>query len=312
MTRVFDVPKDQLDVIEDTIIVTGSPRSGTSIFGQLISTFRSLEYNYEPQIVPVLMRLIASGDISKGVAFLLLRMYLHDDLLLESAHGRKANLRPDDMSLVLKSISWKELLTRWTTIADTAEAKKYILDRGLRLAIKTVSVAGFIPVLREALPRAQFAIVIRDGQDVIASLLQKNWLTDEGLQTHYWPHKLVAGHRVPDRIPDAMAERWVTMNPETRACYLWCNDADEALALMEQKRSDHVAFINYEELVTRPEASLMQLAEFFSSALTEQTHVMMRTLRPYKPRPDYGFLSTIDTDQRRRFVQLQKELGYPS
>ena len=44
--------------------------------------------------------------------------------------------------------------------------------------------------------------------------------------------------------------------------------ADEALALMEQKRSDHVAFINYEELVTRPEASLMQLAEFFSSALT--------------------------------------------
>lgn len=310
MTRVFDVPEDQLDIIADTIIVTGSPRSGTSIFGQLISTFRSIEYNYEPQIVPVLLRLIASGDIAKSAAFMLLRMHLHEDLLLESAHGRRANLRPDDMSLVLKSISWKELLTRWTTIADTADAKKYIRDSGLRLAIKTVSVAEFIPLLREALPRAQFAIVVRDGRDVIASLLQKKWLTDEALQTHYWPHKHIVGKRVPDRIPDDMAERWLGMNPETRACYLWCNDADTSLALMDRQRSDHVAFVNYEELVTHPEPTLTVLAEFFGSELTEQTNAMVRTLRPYRARTDFGFLDAIDADQRVRFERLQKMLGY--
>jgi hypothetical protein len=306
----YELAERQLQNIQDTVIITGCPRSGTSVFGQIISTFEGMEYHYEPQIVHILMRLLDRNEISKNVAFLLLRMYLHEDLLVESAHARKVNLRPNDTTLILNSMPWKELIHRWSSIANTADALAYINERNLRVAIKTINVIGFISNLREALPEAKFLLILRDGRDVVYSLLQRNWLTDEALQHHYWPYKFVDGHRIPDRVDDDMAARWVAMKPIDRACYLWRRDAESSIEAMSGNHRDHLHAVRYEALLSEPEPLLTDVARFLSSRMTDQTYPMVRSLRPYKPRASYAFLDDADPKEFKRFREVNEALGY--
>jgi hypothetical protein len=310
MTTPLQLSATQFDNIKDAVIVTGSARSGTSILGQLVSTLRGLEYGYEPQIVSVVLRLLQQNHLSREVALLLLRLHLHEDLLLESAHGRRANLRPDDMTLVLNSIAWPELVRRWSSISNTADAVNYIQRNKLRLAIKNVGVMDSIDVLVEAMPQAKFVVIMRDGRDVVSSLLKKGWLTDAALESSYWPYKTVDGFRIPDRVEDGMAEKWTRMTPAARGCYLWRRDAEHALA--EQRvGAGRSLIIRYEELLANASEVLGAIANFVGAEMTEMSHARTRMVRPQRESADYEFLALVEADERHKFDDMNRAWGYP-
>ena len=117
MNKNIHIAEIQKQNTKNTLVITGAPRSGTSLLGKLVSTLQGIEYHFEPPMVWVLSSLLSMKAVTPEIASILLQLHLHEDLLVESAHGRKANLRPGDDSMVLNSIRWAELLSRWQVFA---------------------------------------------------------------------------------------------------------------------------------------------------------------------------------------------------
>jgi len=312
---VIEVPSINIANIQNentknTIIITGAPRSGTSLLGKLISTLGGIEYHFEPPMVWVLSALMSMKVLSPEIASYLLRLYLHEDLFIESAHGRKVNLRPQDDSLVLNSIHWGELLSRWQHIKNREDAINYIAAKKLRLALKVPSVIDAIPFYAEAMPESQFIIIKRNGGDVVRSIVKKGWLSDEGLNENYWPYKIIDGHKVPHLVEDAVAAKWAQWNAPTRACYLWRRDAEFALQVQGRGLGERLHIISYEDLRRNPKQAMGEVAQFLSTEITDLTELGIRSVRPF------GSVSGVDDifidvepDELRKFREINATWG---
>lgn len=299
---------------KNTLIITGAPRSGTSLLGKLISTLGGIEYHFEPPVVWVLSGLLSMKAISPSAASLLLQLYLHEDLFIESVQGRKANLRPRDDSLVLNSIHWAELNLRWQAIRNRDDAVHYIADKKLRLAIKMPSVIDTISFFKEALPESKFIIIMRDGRDVVRSIIEKGWLSDDGLEENYWPYKVVDGKKIPHLVEDSVAMQWGNMNEATRACYLWRRDAEFALRARESGLGDRLHILSYEELRQNPSAIMDELATFLSTRTTDLTKLGIMSVRPMADKMasenPHDYLDAVEIDELEKFNEMNAAWGY--
>jgi Sulfotransferase family len=298
----------------NTLVITGAPRSGTSLLGKLVSTLEGIEYHFEPPMVWVLSALLSMKALSPEVASVLLRIHLHEDLLLESAHGRKANLRPGDDSMVLNSIHWAELLSRWQNIRHRDDAIRFISDKQMRLAFKTPSVIDAIPFFKEALPESLFMIIMRDGRDVVKSIIQKKWLSNECLEDNYWPYKTIDGNKATHLVEDSKVGEWAKMNEATRACYLWRRDAEFALQAKNSGLGDRLHVLSYEELRRDPGTIMEEIAKFLSTKTTDLTKLGSMSVRPMADKRESGkthdFLNDVDANELRKFNELNAAWGY--
>ena len=110
----------------------------------------------------------------------------------------------------------------------------------LRLAEKTPNNIFWFRQLGHLFGDAQFVHVLRDGRDVVASLLNVEW---------YDP----TGHRLPITTDAIEAARYWAESVEAGL------DADDDPAIRGRLR-----LVRYEDLVTRPESTLRSLLEFLN------------------------------------------------
>lgn len=298
----------------NTLVITGAPRSGTSLLGKLVSTLDGIDYHFEPPMIWVLSALLSMKALSPEVASVLLQLHLHEDLFIESAHGRKANLRPQDDSLVLNAIHWGELLSRWQNIRNREDAIRYISERQLRLAFKTPSVIDAIPFFAAALPESKFLIIMRDGRDVVKSIIKKRWLSDEGLHDNYWPYKMVGLNQAPHLVEDSRVDEWAKMNEATRACYLWRRDAEFAIHVRDSGLGNRLHILSYEELRRNPGAVMEGIARFLTTTTTDLTRLGILSVRPMAGTNECGknhdFLSAVEMNELKKFNELNAAWEY--
>jgi len=280
----------------------------------LVSTLDGIDYHFEPPMLWVLSALLSMKALQPEVASILLQLHLHEDLLLESVLGRKANLRPGDDSLVLKSINWTELLSRWQNIHSRDDAISYISDRHVRLAIKMPSVINAIPFFETALSESRFLVIIRDGRDVVKSIIKKMWFSDEGLENNFWPYKVVDGKKAPHLVEDSMVGEWSRMNEATRACYLWRRDAEFALHASDNGMDRKLYILTYEDLRRYPDRIMKEIAKFLSTRTTDLTKLGTMSVRPMTNKKlsgnKYGFLSVVDAKELIKFNEINAIWGY--
>jgi hypothetical protein len=309
-----DLAEAQKKNIENTIVITGAGRSGTSVLGRLISTLNAVKYHYEPPMVWMLAGLLSMKVLEPSVAEWLLRYYLHEELLCESASGRRANLRPMDESLVLNAIPWHELISRMVSVRTRNDAIRLILEKKLRLAIKSPSIIDAVPFIAGALPKAQFIVIVRRGHDVVRSVLNKGWLSDEGLQNNYYPYKVVGGIRIPHLVEDELAGKWLRWDAVTRACYMWRRDAEFARPLLSGEFKRRVHFVSYEKLVVSPEDVMSGVSTFLLAEPTDLTRTTMMSVRPPKEASGSGctanLFDSVDKEQLRLFNEANAAWQY--
>lgn len=154
-------------------------------------------------------------------------------------------------------------LTESDDDVEVGEAIRRILERVRRLARirslraveQTPEMAFLVPAALTAYPQARVIHIVRDGRDVVTSLLERGWLSstrtggdDAGLaygaHRRFWVDPAQAGDF--ERASDAR-----------RAAWAWRTYVAAASAVDDPR----VLELRYESLVDQPEASASRIAE---------------------------------------------------
>ncbi len=305
----------QTKLLNNAVLLTGPPRSGTTLLGKLIGSFNGLEYHFEPPTLYMIASTFASGELPLDIAVRLLTVYLSEDLLLESVHGRGVNLRPGDDSQILNSMTWAELNNRWNSIANHNDAISLVQKNGLRLAVKMPNLFDSLELMQQVMQGMHLIVSVRNGADVVRSIIRKGWVNDEGLERNLWPYRgKPARVNTPYWVTEEYQDRWPVMNAENRACLMWTHHAELALAAVAKKESnERVHVVRYEELLTNANHVVDELAAALDCDTTIHTCRWVETICT----PDSmhegnnrDFVTNTDSDITEHFEYVNSQWGY--
>jgi len=128
------------------------------------------------------------------------------------------------------------------------------LTRGLRGVEQTPETSFLLAAALAAYPQARAVHIVRDGRDVVASLLERGWLSRDragghddarlpyGVQPRFWVE--------PERV-----EEFATASDATRAAWAWRRYVAAARTSPER-----TVELRYERLVSEPEAVAADVA----------------------------------------------------
>jgi len=276
-----------------------------------------VEYHFEPSMLHMIGAMHTMGELTTEAASNLLLISFSEDLLLSSIQGRAVNLRPNDDSLILNQITWAELNQRWTKINNRNEALEWIQREKVRLAVKMPNLIASAPLIKEAMPDSHLVIVLRDGHDVVRSILKKRWVVASEMENQLWPYiESDSQVQMPYWVPEEYRERWDTMSEESRACLTWLHHAQLAHQVVSGKQYDEAGLtvIKYEDLLEDPGSIIDNLSKKLD---LQQTHLTDNTIRSVHKPPsmktgsNQEFYPKVDEDILAKFIALNQALGYP-
>lgn len=150
-----------------------------------------------------------------------------------------------------------------------AVARRLGLVGSLRPVEQTPETAFVAEAAALAFPSARFVHIVRDGRDVVCSLLDRGWLSESrrggddaglpyGAEPRFW-------------VEPARAEEFQTTSDARRGAWAWRAYVQAARALGER-----VHELRYERMVSEPAAVAAELAVFLDAPAPELTRALQR------------------------------------
>jgi hypothetical protein len=130
--------------------------------------------------------------------------------------------------------------------------------RHLRVVEQTPEVSFVLPAALASYPRARVVHVLRDGRDVVCSLLERGWLSASANGSDDVGHGYGSFPRF--WVADDEAEAFERLSDAGRAASAWRHYTSAALGSPER-----TLVLRYEALVTEPEAAAESVAGFLHS-----------------------------------------------
>lgn len=127
------------------------------------------------------------------------------------------------------------------------------LARGLRGVEQTPETSFVLEAALHAYPRAVAVHVIRDGRDVVTSLLERGWLSAERADTD--DARLAFGTHPRFWVERERHDEFRRVSDATRAAWAWRRYANAARAVPAR-----TVELRYEQLVADPEAAAVPVA----------------------------------------------------
>jgi len=213
----------------NVVVVTGSARSGTTILGKILHTFKGVEYSFEP---PMLVSLFALIDTLPQAQWkLLYETYVYEEFLINALAGRGLNCnRADDSSIYNvkpKILIEGRLEYSLRKIEAERKAKKS------RVVYKLPNIVPFLSKLKVYYPGTKIILITRKAPDVFRSILEKGWFADSTLRNENiaWPNRFIDGLRVPYWVASEDVEKWCKMNELHRIAYYYIRMNESAKLL---------------------------------------------------------------------------------
>ena len=216
----------QYAVGKSPIFIGGAPRSGTTLLRAIVNASRNIVCGPEMRVIPALCHLAEQIETS------------HLDVL-SADYGLDADA----------------LTARFAKTIDTLLSPLHART-GARVAEKTPANILHFSQLRRLFPDSPLIGIVRDGRDVVASLLSMDWrdskgrpmaiTQDAGAAAELWVHSIQAGARMHDD-PNYLELRYehLATDPEREIGRLFDklgeNDAAKARALDHARHFDRSA-----------------------------------------------------------------------
>lgn len=275
-------------------VITGFPRSGTSILGKLVGTFESVEYAFEPPMLAYLDATQHFETLSADNMRELLSVYLYYDYFSNQIHGRRLNFRPGDMSNILSMKSFKNVVEKWNSVDGIQDTLERVSEQNPQFVMKFPAIYRLLGCLDDI----RVIHIKRDLDRVLASLMAKEWFTDENLgtdSTGVWPfHDTEETPLVPYLVPEHFIERWQSLNAASRTV-LFCV---VLLRLYEQfledynQSDDYLMEVRYDSFLHETERVVDELTTYLDVDRGNKTNEVLDEVAPTMP--DYGVERIFD------------------
>ena len=268
----FQVSTEASTSASTLILISGPARSGTSLLGNLIASFESIEYSFEPPLLFTLLRLKKQIPLESWK--LVYETYIYEDLLLGAVSGRSSNFRKKDESSIYNYKTNEEAQRRLEGPGSKLQIQQLSADR--RLAIKVPDVVDVLPSLLNFYPDMSVITIFREPIATINSWLSRAWLSDESLtgENTIFPFKKYKNFRIPHFIPLGKEEYFVELSELGRIVY-YLNHAYESISVLPKK-----ILIRYEDMCNQPIETILYLSRVLKTIPTKKTNELMSKIRP--------------------------------
>ncbi len=277
-----------------SILITGSARSGTTILGKIVHSFKDVEYRFEPGMLFWLFALLPS--LPRRQWKLLYEAYLFDEILIQSLCGRAINTNLGDDSSIYRVKSEREIKSRLIRSISQAEAVRS--GSGHRVAYKLPNIVPFLPILRRYYPEMSIVIMVRKAPDVLDSILKKRWFCDESLPllSSTWPSRIWKKIWVPFWVLPGDEERWVRMDELHRAAYYYI------LSNRNIRRVKNRIIVRYEDLISEPVKTTHDLAHGLGLMFGAKTFEILRSVKRTQKERDPSILDKLEPVIRKEVL----------
>jgi len=258
------------DSIPPPIFVGGAGRSGTKLVRAILNAHPDITFGHELKVTPFIAK--AWDDVR------LYGPHLHENF----------------------GVKRKEIDDHFRQMINLFLSHLYRESEAKRVGEKTPNNALVFPALNRLFPQSPLIHIVRDGRDVVRSMLERNWFLPDGS-----PHP-------------------TTTSAENAAAY-WARVVKFGRSTLDdEKAREKYLEIRYEDLVTNPEPIMRQLVDHTGEPWSDQVlrfHELEDPLFPGVQRPISAKsvgrwndkLSRKDKDTIKRVAgDLLIELGYAS
>lgn len=250
----------------DMVFVVGCPRSGTSVFGRVLSQHPHMLYMHEPRY------------IWRGI---------NPSLNVWRGHATRGQLHWDENDL---DEAERRTLASWLHLAQTLGGRR-------RLVEKTPLNVFRIRWLAAMFPQAKFIHVIRHARDVALSMqvAVARWFSAErGYEDDYWQaswHYTIFeeyAQAVPELADSLLAVRAADDN-YARCLFVWLCSVWAGCQAGCDTGTERYSELRYESLVLEPEAEVRRVLGFLEEPVDDgamaQALAMLHSDSVRKPDP---------------------------
>jgi len=285
-----------LGIVRSAIVISGSGRSGTTLLGKIVNSFKGTEYLFEP---PTLISLFALTEVlDENHWRFLYESYLGDDFLVNALAGRAINLNNHDDSCLFKVKSGEEIQRR----LGRSWSKHDMLQEltGKAVAYKIPNIVPYLSKFANRYPSSRVVIVKRQPAQTIRSLLRKGWFSDSGAQRLVASPFREIGHlRVPYWLPQGQEAWWGSLRELDRCAYYYLFMSNAPL------EGQNIRYISYEDLVSQPEPVVWGLADWLGAKFGDRTHDIIASVKGNQRESDASILDDVCDEFRDLLVRMQ-------
>lgn len=313
----MNFPDIHYDIVNNSIMVAGLYRSGTTILGKLLGSFKNAEYIFEPPMVLHLDYLVQRKKIDDTLAADILRTNLAEDYMLNFLHGRRYNMRPCDDSSVFVMKSYDDSVGRWLKIKRLKNAIDFYRAHDFRLIFKNAAKYSIIPVLLKNYTSCRIVEIIRDLRSVLSSLLARGWFSNKAVKdSEYgiWPFNKDNLVKVPYVGEGSDIEEYETANEETRAIDFInakMRNRFEAKEIIDSKYKSSIHTMKYEDMIKDARATAIDISNFIQMDLSPKTDELIKTVKETNRVHNIDkVLLNCDKKIVKKFLNYNGQLGY--
>jgi hypothetical protein len=249
------------------ILITGLPRSGTTLLGNLLGSCDGVEYFFEPPLMNSILNNLAPC-VDDNLWVQLYEDYRDYELLQESIAGRRLNFNSHDDTYVRNIIPGKEIDKRLGKSWRSHEIETRRINSVF--CFKTPSLGKGIELLRNKYSDLKILVLIRDTPSVIKSIKIKGWF-NESINTKIRDVIIYENQHIPSIVPSHFHNKWSLMSEDEKIIiymYSQYKVIDDLKGLI---------FVDFNELISG-ERYFNTLIEYLRVGPGEKTKILLSGL----------------------------------
>lgn len=316
-------PKFHHTCIKNSVMISGIARSGTTIVGKIVGSFKNFEYVFEPPLISLLNSFLLNSILDKNIVFQIFRTYFAEDKMLNYFIGRGYNMRPSDDSCIFELKTYSDVMNRVMKTGRSKNSIKLMTQLNTRVAFKNPNIYTIIPLLLERISNFKVIDVKRNLFFVLGSTINKKWFSTENLEDENcftsWPYHDISGNmHIPYfiNIEDKNIKSfWNNTNDITRSTYVineLCNLKNDFYRFVKKYSYENcIKIIKYEDLLEKPEEKIKEISIFLNTEYSEMTYQKALQIKNDLNKYDIEkILKNCEESTRNNLIKNNKLLGY--
>jgi len=279
------------DLAKNSICLTGIGRSGTTILGAIVHSFKNVEYAFEPPELIPLFHFIESIPVE--IWRYLYEFYLFEGIFSGSLSGRTLNFNESDWSCVFRAKTKEEVEKRMSSSLRRHEILKLI--DGRCVAYKIPNILNRIDKLNSIYPDIKSICTIRHPDEVVRSTLERGWYRSP---LNLAVMRNTAFGPIPAYMDESNAQRWLSLT-EIDKCYdSFCK------VYSEEYLTDQLCIIDFARFCNNPYEICINLAKRLGKEYSKMTEQLLKTIK--KPEFQIDNLIGYESSSRDKALEIYK------